>query len=79
MLIGYFMFTENLKDVFNYTISGQKVSYLEMLPIILVFNSSLLPLTQENKVLADWENMSAIHSVQPISSSAHTDRLIEIV
>ena len=51
MLIGYFMFTENLKDVFNYTISGQKVSYLEMLPIILVFNSSLLPLTQENKVL----------------------------
>ena len=79
MLIGYFMFTENLKDVFNYTISGQKVSYLEMLPIILVFNSSLLPLTQENKVLADWENMSAIHSVQPISSSAHTDRLIVIV
>ena len=51
MLIGYFMFTENLKDVFNYTISGQKVSYLEMLPMILVFNSSLLPLTQENKVL----------------------------
>ena len=79
MLTGYFMFTENLKDVFNYTISGQKVSYLEMLPIILVFNSSLLLLTQENKVLADWENMSAIHSVQPISSSAHTDRLIVIV
>lgn len=76
MLIGYFTFTENLKDVFNYTISGQKVSYLEMLPIILVFNSSLLPLTQ---VLTDWENMSAIHSVQPISSSAHTDRLIVIV
>ena len=44
------MFTENLEDVFNYTVSGQKVSYLEMLPIILVFNSSLLPLTQENKV-----------------------------
>lgn len=76
MLIGYFTFTENLKDVFNYTISGQKVSYLEMLPIILVFNSSLLPLTQ---VLTDGENMSAIHSVQPISSSAHTDRFIVIV
>ena len=33
MLIGYFMLTENLEDVFNYTIIGQKVSYLEMLQI----------------------------------------------
>ena len=27
VLIGYFMLTENLEDVFNYTIIGQKASY----------------------------------------------------
>ena len=28
------MFTENLEDVFNYTIIGQQISFLEMLIII---------------------------------------------
>ena len=32
---GYFMVTENLEDVFNYTIIGQKISFLEMLKIII--------------------------------------------